>query len=292
MQTETKGFICSAVSAVLFGIAPLGTKYFMAGGGTPMYMVFLRAALTIVPFYLLGRWQRQSYKVNKRQLLQLIVLSVFGITATVLTLNMSYLFIPIGMATTIHFAYPVLVLLFGAMFFKSKITYAQAVCALLCTAGILLFYYTPSAAGSVSLQGVAAAFVSACTFAFYVLYLAKSGLAELHPFVLGCYVSIFVALSSGLGLVVGGVPAITLPAFFAAAAVAMGAAFCASALFQVGVQFVGPQTAALLSVLEPVTGIAVGIFFLKEPFTTQIAMGAACIIAGVILLTRQKRNAV
>lgn len=286
MKNQRKGYLFAVLSALLYGSAPLGTKLFLQGGGTPLLMVFFRSSLTILPFYILGKIAKQSYKISGKQLKQLLILSLFGTTLSTSFLNLSYLFIPTGMATTIHFSYPVLVLLGGVLFTGAKLTKRQGICAVLCTAGVLLFY-TPG--GEVSLAGIALAFCSGMAFAFYTLYLSKSALVEMHPFVLGFYVSLFCSFSGVAGvLLTGGFPK-TLSGMAIAMAflVAMGAALAASALFQMGVQHAGPQSTALLSVLEPLTSIVLGVLVFSEPLSLRTAAGALCILAGAVLLMRE-----
>lgn len=96
------------------------------------------------------------------------------------------------------FCIPILVLLGCVVFYRERLTVKKSVCAALCLLGIL-FFYTPGESGSPA--GVALAFASGVTYALYVLYYSKSGLAEMNTFKLSFYLS----LVSSAGILAGAV---------------------------------------------------------------------------------------
>lgn len=56
-------------------------------------------------------------------------------------------------------------------------------------------------------------------------------------------------------------------------------------LFQLGVRYTGASTAAVLSTLEPITSIAVGILVLGEELSVFKWVGCVLILAGVVLVS-------
>ena len=98
------GFVCAILSSVLFGLMPMMTKEIYLLGGNPLSVSVYRFLFS-VPFLLF-----QSYE-----------------------------YISSGMATTIHFIYPVLVLLGSILFFRERLTWQKGICTGLCLAGMLCF---------------------------------------------------------------------------------------------------------------------------------------------------------
>ena len=55
------GYLFAIISAVIYGSMPLMAKYIYADGVTPMTLVFLRNALSIVPLGILAYRERKAY---------------------------------------------------------------------------------------------------------------------------------------------------------------------------------------------------------------------------------------
>ena len=128
---------------------------------------------------------------------------------------------------------------------------------ILCTAGIVLLY---DGSESVSIVGVLLAFISGLTYAFYVLYIDKSGLTTMNPIKLTFYLSIvgsIVMFFFSLGskqFTLGLNPVGWLFTVILAVVIAFGAV----SLLNVGIKLVGPQSASILSTLEPITSVVIG----------------------------------
>ena len=105
------------------------------------------------------------------------------------------------MATTIHFTYPVFTILGCVIFLHEKIKKMKVLAVALSFSGIL-FFYNPD--GSVSLPGMALAFVSGMTYAFYTIYLRESSLKDMDSVKLifylntaGAVMMLIMALAAG-----------------------------------------------------------------------------------------------
>ena len=69
---------------------------------------------------------------------QFIILST-GFSLTPILLFSSYNYISSGSATTIHFSYPVLVILASVFIFKEKATWTKIASVVFCVIGLVLF---------------------------------------------------------------------------------------------------------------------------------------------------------
>lgn len=279
-----KGCIRIILSAVIFGCMPLMAKNIYAEGVNAISLVLLRNVLALPVLYLLLRIQKVDARPGKGGLKRIVLLGLYGSVLTPALLFSSYNYISGGMATTLHFVYPIFVLLGCALLFRDKIGWVKGGCVLLCSLG-MLFFYTPGE--SAQFFGASLAVASGVTYAAYIIYLDKSGLGRQNPFKTGFGMSAVCTVLLGSAVTASG--SLTLPATVSgwllcllfAVAVMVGAVV----LFQSGAAIVGPQRAAILSTFEPITGIAVGIMAFDEPFGVKTALGSLLILAAVLLLT-------
>lgn len=282
MEQRKKGILYVLLSAVIFGSMPLWARHFYAAGGNAESLVFYRSFLALPPLLLLMQREKARWKLDRKTVWSLGVLSLFN-ALTPLLLFQSYNSISSGMATTIHFIYPVFVLVGSALFCGEAITPVKLACLGLCTAGILCFY-TPGQNGA--LAGMALAFLSGITYAVYTVYLEKSGLKAMPPYQMVFYIALFNSvvlaayqlptgrLSFGWSLPIWAL------LFFFAFAVSVGAVV----LFQLGVKYVGPTQTSILSTFEPLTSILLGVAFMNESLTPRSLAGICAILGAVVLL--------
>ncbi|MDL2327554.1 DMT family transporter [Ruminococcaceae bacterium OttesenSCG-928-A11] len=287
MSQRVKGILAVIISAICFGLMPVFAKKVYAAGGNPFSVAFYRFAISAVPIPLYMKLAKIPFSITKRQFLDLLLISVFGYTGTALLLFSSYSFIPSGMATTIHFCYPVVVILCGMIFFKEKPSRVKVLCVALCMVGMVLFSLGDTAG---SLIGVLVAFASGLTYAFYIIWLDKSSLKGMPPLKLIFYMNVVsVVLMLPIGLATGSFRTnLGTKGWAAMITMAFVVAFIAVQLFQIGVHTAGPQNASILSTFEPVTSIIAGVLFFGEALTVQVVAGCVIILVAVLLVAREK----
>ncbi|MEG2174397.1 MAG: DMT family transporter [Oscillospiraceae bacterium] len=286
-----RGVIYIIGSAVIFGCMPLGAHFVYAGGCNAITLVLLRSLLSLPVLLLLARRSGPLARLPLRIWGRLAVLGIVGMAITPVLLFSSYHYIASGTATTVHFVYPVFVLLGCVLFLHERLTRTKIVCLALCLGGIFCFY-TPGAVSG-GMTGLLLAFVSGIIFAFYIIYLDHCALPRMSPFFLcfGCSASAatvllpYALLTDSLSLPT------TASSWGVALIFSLSIMVGASVLFQMGVQLIGPQSAAILSTFEPITSVAVGIVVFHEPFTLRSLIGVVLILSAVALLTRSSRCA-
>jgi drug/metabolite transporter (DMT)-like permease len=280
---QNKGIVYVILSAVLFGCMPLFAKNIYANGGNAVLLTLMRSMISLPVLFLLMWYKEGNCLISPKKLKQIVILSL-GFVSTPILLLTSYHFISSGMATTIHFVYPVFVLIGCFIFFKDVPNRVKTFCIVLCTLGIFLFY-TPGQTGNAT--GILLAFASGITYAFYIIYLDKSGLSSIKPFTLGFYL----ALVSSIELVIYAVLTNSLNHSLTARGWVLSILFSlvitvgASISFQIGVKEVGSQRASILSTFEPITSIIIGVFIFSESFGVKIVLGVVMILIAVVLLT-------
>lgn len=271
------------LSAVLFGTMPLLTKIAYAYGSNTYTVAFWRFAFgTVTVAQIIALSPKLTFRVTAAEFRRLALLSVFcGVTP--LLLYSSYRYVSSGLATTLHFTYPVSVMVLGTLFFRTKLRGRQLVCLAICAAGIICFYQPGQNEG---LEGMAIAVLSGVTFALYILLLGKSGLSHLPMLTISFWISLLCTAEIGVFSAVSGKLIVAMPwqAWAAVALLGVFVAALAQVLFQTGVFLCGEVKASLLSTFEPLTGVVIGIVVFREALTVRIAAGIVLILLAAVLL--------
>lgn len=284
MASKYKGFLAVIVSAVIFGGMPLLVKTIYANGGNPVSLVLYRFVIAIPVLYIAVKANKNiSFSITKEELKKIIVVAIIGYSGTGLLLFLSYNYIPSGMATTIHFVYPIFVILGCILFYKEKLDYVKVISVLLCTIGVVLFYNGESAG---SIMGIVIAFSSGITYSFYIIFIDKSGLKSMHPMKLTFYLCLIASPVIFIWSIVTGTftTNITPLGWFLTSILSIAVSIGAVGLFQVGISIIGPQSTAILSTFEPITSVIIGILVFNEVFDLKVLGGSVLILISAILL--------
>lgn len=287
MNTRTKGLLATMISAVFFGFIPLFVKTICAGGGNSVSAAFYRFFLSVPVLYIYLKAQGISMRITRTEFAKIALITIFGYGGTAVLLFSSYNFIPSGMSTTIHFMYPVFTILGCMIFFKEKVSPLKLLCVALCFGGILLFYNGESGG---SVLGMALSFLSGVTYAFYTIYLEKSGLQKMENLKLIFYMN---TVASAMILVMALLTAqfalrLTPLAWGTAVFFATATSLIGVLGYQIGVKCIGPQNAAILSTFEPITSVIVGVLVYREAFSARTLLGCLCVLSAVVIVAKMK----
>ena len=287
MNTRTKGLLATMISAVFFGFIPLFVKTICAGGGNSVSAAFYRFFLSVPVLYIYLKAQGISMRITRTEFAKIALITIFGYGGTAVLLFSSYNFIPSGMSTTIHFMYPVFTILGCMIFFKEKVSPLKLLCVALCFGGILLFYNGESGG---SVLGMALSFLSGVTYAFYTIYLEKSGLQKMENLKLIFYMN---TVAAAMILVMALLTAqftlrLTPLAWGTAVFFATATSLIGVLGYQIGIKCIGPQNAAILSTFEPITSVIVGVLVYREAFSARTLLGCLCVLSAVVIVAKMK----
>ena len=277
------GVVYVILSAILFGMMPLLARIAYAHGSNAYTVAFTRFFFgSIVLGIIISALPDCTIKISKSQFLTLLKLSAPYAMMPIL-LYVSYTYIDSGMATTLHFTYPIAVMLIMVVFCKARLDTKQILCAALCVGGMALLY-TPN--GQISVLGILLAVASGIVYAVYIVLLGKSGAKELHSLVLAFWISLLSTAEIGLIALFSGNLIFRLEAAGWAAEVGMAlfATVFALVLFQKGVFLCGEVKASLFSTFEPLTGIVIGVIVFHEVLSTKEVVGMLGILTAAVLL--------
>lgn len=280
-----KGYIYTALSAIIFGLMPLLTKIIIARGATSLTIPFFRVLyVTIVLFFVL-KIKKIDFHLEKRDLLSVMLTSIFGSGLTIIILNESYNYVDTGIATSLHFLYPLFVAILCCFFYGEKIKKKQIISLSFALVGIICFM----SKGNGSLFGYLLAIASGLTYAFYLVKMDKTGLVKMNAFKLSFYLALFTTIeiftmNLYMQEVVFKMDAI---AYVLLLVLALSSSFLATVLLQKGVLLLGSTRASFICLLEPVTSMIVGILWLNEALTFNKGLGGLAIIISLIIFLKK-----
>ena len=285
-QKSAMGMLCVMGSAVIFGFTPVLAALSYQGGNNGVNMAFLRAFLPIpVLCFLLRSTPMPTAQQRKRMLV--LGLLLFGCT---LLLYSSYAYIPVGLATTLHFLYPLYVALYKTVVWKQPLGRRRAAGLLLGVAGAALFL--DMSAGTVDPRGFMLALASGLCYAGYIIALGREAKdpVPLYRLMLGISI-VGVFLCGGVGLATGYLTVdLNGWAWACAAGAALLVAVVGCVLFQTGVRSIGEADAAIFSLLEPITSILFGVLLLGDRLSAAKLTGCGLILVGLFIAGRAEKG--
>lgn len=278
----TKGKLFLIISALIYGISPVLAAIAYRGGVNGITLTFLRSSISIPILYAMIYADGRRLRLPKFILKKVIVLGIFGGALPILLLYLSYNYIATGLATTLHFIYPLIIVLSSAIIYREKLSRVALSAVVFVTVGIFMFSDISRGA---STTGIILAILSGIFYSFYVIYIDKSGLDSMDYLVLTFYVMIIMSASILVfGAATGALSFDISPLSWSVSAIiSIIITIGAMPLFQLGVRYEGASTAGILSTVEPITSVILGAAFLGERIGAAQIIGGAMILMGVIL---------
>jgi len=278
------GVLYILVSGACFGLLPWFARVAYSHGADPFGM--LAARFTIAGVILLvvrGVRMRGSAWPGRTLFLQLFLLGAVGYAPQATFFFNGVKRIDTSLATVIFYTYPVLVVLASWFVFRHRPSRTTTMCLAVAVAGAVL---TAGQVGAGSVTGVVFMFAAACWYTGYILASSRvvpkvDSLTSITVVMLGAaaaHLLILAVTNSHLAADGKGWLATLCAAFFSTI-IAMG-------FFFAGVKLVGPGEAAVLSTIEPVVSIVVGVTALHESLGIMRVFGAVMVLASVTVLAR------
>lgn len=294
---KLKGIVLKMLSSITFGFAfTLGPMTYGAGGSNPVTLTFLRNFLSLPFLLLIVLFLKVDLRVTKNQLKNLAILGFIGNSITTLLLNIAFAHIDVGIVTPIHFTYPIFVTLGCVLFFHEKLSKQKIIALVIAMSGIGCFFIeslNSASFNSSTLIGLILAVASGAFYAFYIIFMDKSGLKSESPF----KITFYVAIASSIGMFFYGIStnqlvlsSLTTKSWIISAVFAFLCTVVALSLLQVGIKHIGASEAAVISTFEPITSVIFGILLLNEKITPIKIIACILIFSGVLILSFAKNN--
>ena len=284
MSAKVKGFMYGVATSVTFGLIPLFTLPLMQKGMASDSILFYRFITATAALALMMIVKKESFRVSWRDLAVIVLLAVFY-TASSMFLLYGYEAMGAGVATTLHFTYPVFVTLLMFALFREKASWVTWTAVVLAIAGVAKLSLNGTEL-KLDPVGVCVVLLSAVGYASYIIAVNKSRVRDMHSRKLAFYVFVFTtlmfAVKNGLG---GGVQ--PLPDAVSAVNVvllAVAPTVISNITLLLAVRNIGGTLTSILGALEPVTAVCIGAMVFGEEFTLSEAVGIMLILAAVVLV--------
>ena len=284
-QSKIKGYIAGIIAAVAYGTNPLGALFLYQEGFNPPSVIFYRFTFAVIILAIILLVQKVPFKITKYEFKVLLSLGVL-FAASALSLYTSFKHLDSGVASTILFAYPVMVAVIMAVFFKERASMMMILSIILSVIGILLLYQGDGEA-KMSLWGVILVLISSLTYAVYIVVVNRTQIS-MPPFKMTFYIMAFAAVVIGIySFCVPGSRIMAIPSWTALGWICMVAivpTIIAMTMLNIGILHAGSTPTAILGALEPVTAVCISVLVFDGLFTARLILGIVLILAAVLLI--------
>ncbi|MCT7488492.1 DMT family transporter [Aliarcobacter cryaerophilus] len=283
MSLQTKGVILAIISAICYGMNPLGALFLYEEGLNVNSVIFYRfifASILLAIFMLI---KKDSFYLKFKEIILLALLGLlFGISA--ISLFNSFLYMDAGLASTVLFIYPIFVAIIMALFFKEKNSIITILSIVFAFIGVVLLYESDGA--NVSNFGIFLVIVSSLCYAIYIViinqYLKLSALKVTFYSMLFCTITILIHsfFDSSLNIM----PLVNFNMWFYTIFLALVPTIISLLFLIKAIQLIGSTSASILGALEPLTAVLIGVYVFNEKITFWLVIGIVFILFGVILI--------
>ena len=281
---SVSGFLYGLVSSASFGLIPLFTVPLLASGMGFMSVLTYRFIFATIILALMLLCRKQSFKIKQKDLLSVTLLSVFYIISS-LFLIWGYTFMSSGIATTIHFMYPVITTVIMRFYFHENKSPWRIGAVLTAILGV---YFLSKKNGDADFDwvGIIVVLISGLGYALYLVAIGQMKKLEVK----GLKLTFYVFFISTVMLLAGMLTFGDIEPLDSASKITnlLLLAFIPTAISNLSlveaIKRIGSTLTSVLGAMEPVTAVIVGIFVFNEVFTTTIAIGITLIISAVCVI--------
>lgn len=282
---QSLGLLYGILSSATFGLIPLFTLPLIESGMDMQSILFFRFAISAVLMLAVAKLQKKSLKLSFREFVTLVFLGLCY-AATAAMLIHSYEYLSSGMATTIHFLYPVVVALVMTIFFKEPSSFRLFAGIIMAVSGVVMLC-SVGGFGNLSITGLTLALSTTVTYALYIVGTGRTCAASLDGHVVTFYVLLFGAFIFGI-TTLHSEAWIDLPEtksdIINLALLALIPTLVSDLTLVLAIQRIGSTATAVLGALEPLTAVLIGVFVFGEAMTALSVSGIVMIIAAVTLV--------
>ncbi len=280
LSNEHKGVLYAIFSGLCFSLLAYFGVTLMQAQMSIYTMLFWRFVIGSLAIALIIIPQYKSFNEKPKEMGKVFWYGITFYSITAILYFIACQYISTGLAMVTFFTYPVIVLLFNRLFYKAQIpkTYYGAVALIL----LGMVFLGGNQGFEFDFIGLSLGVASAVT---YACYLVVSKTNKVSPLVstfmvsIGCVVTCFIAavwdnsfyvpqdLVSWLNIIALGTLCTALPIL----------------LLLKALQYITSEKASLLSVLEPVFVLILGVILLDETITPTQIIGVVIVLLGALL---------
>lgn len=311
-----RGLIMAILSSATFGLIPLFSIPLMENTDKSLeidldnvcfyrflFSALLMGLIVFISFARkykgegIGKIMHKAFALSGKQLGYLMLISVFyASTSIFLTASYTIGEIPSGIATTMHFLYPVFVTAVMIIFIGEQLTAGKVVSVLLAFGGVF-FLSGASLSGDFSLNPLGLLFVLITIFTYgsYIIGVNNiKAIAGMNGMKLTFYVLAFSCLLFCCNILVKGgefAPLVTFHQWWNILALAFVPTLISDLTLVYAIQIIGSTITAILGCMEPLTAVLVGIAVFGEKLNSNQIIGMVLVFFAVnlVILSQKKK---
>lgn len=271
-------------TSVTFGLIPLFTLPLIGRGMEYDSILFFRFFFASIALAAVMLIKRESFRIDLRDLPVFILLSFFY-TFSSLFLLCGYGYMGAGVATTLHFTYPVFVTLLMLFLFREKSSWLTWIAIALAVCGVALLSL-PSSGMQADVKGIVIVLLSAVAYGSYIVGVNKSRVRNMNSRKLAFYVFVFTTIIFGVRNLVSGT--MQLPpdpsSYGNLILLAVLPTVVSNITLVLAVQNIGGTLTSVLGALEPMTAVCIGALVFGEDFTLREGFGILLVLIAVTVI--------
>lgn len=292
-RAAAQGIAVGLLAAVCYGFIPLFTLP-LKQEGTADYLsdpaiLFYRFgfASLIVAAIMVAR--RKSFRVTRGELVTLIYLAFIS-DGSALFLIDGYNYMSSGVATTLHFMYPVVTAVIMMCFYNEARRASTLFAVAMAVAGVAVLSWDST--GRTSVAGVVIVLISALCYALYLIRVNRSRAATMDGTKLVFYILFIGALIFAAEALRQGTlqPVSTGRQAAHLLALSVVCTFVTNVSLVFCVKRIGSTLTAVLGAFEPLTAVVTGALVFNERFGWQELTGILLVIPAVIIIIWTRRR--
>ncbi|MGX5585848.1 DMT family transporter [Bacillus thuringiensis] len=259
----------------------------------PLELVWLRYLVAIVALLIIGFVTKQKWRIEKRYLLIIIAIGVIGYVISIVTQETGTMLSSAQMGAIITSSTPAFMVVFAWLILKERLTFKKGISVCLATIGVVIIVGIGDLNMSNMLGGISL-LIAALTWALMSV-LVKRLPSDYSQIVVTTY-STLIALIVLTPFVLPRLHAIdvsqlTRPTIWGGllylGIISTAIAFL---LWNRGLQMLNASSGGLFFFFQPVVGTLLGWLILGEKIGVTFWVGSILILAGVLLVIREKQD--
>ncbi|OGT36492.1 MAG: hypothetical protein A3F11_11945 [Gammaproteobacteria bacterium RIFCSPHIGHO2_12_FULL_37_14] len=291
-MTIFQASILITLSGILYGfLGYLGVNVMSENISVPnmLFWRFLLAGLWMALWVIKKHAKNNIFsQIDKRTLFLTFILGAVGYAGSSELYFVAIHYTGTGLAMVIFFTYPIMIAILSWLFYRQPLSITTIVTFIMMTIG--LFFLSDSLTHPLSILGICLALIGAVCYALYLFGSKRFSSAKVDSNVLTmmvCFSCAFIFISILLFTHQFILPN-TMRAWLYLIALGILATALPIQLMLEGLKYVSSMRASLISVLEPLVTIIVGITLLGESISQIQIIGVIIVLSSTIIVQFQK----
>lgn len=288
MTKNQKGSAYVMISGILYGLLGYLGMNIINHNIALNNMLFWRFLITSFIIGIVIYFKKTPCKGNLKSILGLFIFGALFYCGTTFFYFYASTYIGTGLAMTIFFIYPSIIILFNRVKYNTKISRIYTTSMIFTVIGMLLL--VESDEFNFDLFGMFLAIIAAISYSSYLIY-SKFQIEDFPPLLstlivsLGCCLIFFITSYSS-----GEFAIIPSAVWIDAVSLAILGTALPILLMLEGLKYIRSEKAAILTVLEPIVVVVLGVILLGEEISFKQCLGVFVMLSTAIIIQWDKLN--